>query len=141
MCHHIWEPTVLSRVSCRPFHLNVDRFHQPRLLPGRTSGIRGACRFPVPRGSSSFASYWRFWPRRLDGTAAGRVFSPSSFMRVPPEGRRCLHTRRFGTLAGPLPLVRSMSWGPHLPGHLATFQHCQASVFRWPTFVFLLRCF
>ena len=27
------EPTVLSRVSCRPFHLNIDRFHQPCLLP------------------------------------------------------------------------------------------------------------
>ena len=50
MCHHTREPTVLSRVSCRPFHLNFDRFHQPCLSPGRTSRIGGACRFPVPRG-------------------------------------------------------------------------------------------
>ena len=47
VCHHTREPTVLSRVSCRPFRLNFDRFHQPCLLPGRTSRIGG---FPVPRG-------------------------------------------------------------------------------------------
>ena len=35
--HHTREPTVWSRVSCRPSHLNIDRFHQPCLLPGRTS--------------------------------------------------------------------------------------------------------
>ena len=35
MCHHTQEPTVLSRLSCRPPHLNVDRFHQPCLLPWR----------------------------------------------------------------------------------------------------------
>ena len=40
----------LVQVSCRPSHLNFDRFHQPCLLPGRTSRIGGACRFPVPRG-------------------------------------------------------------------------------------------
>ena len=36
MCHHTREPTVLSRVSCRPSHLNIDRFHQPCLIPWRT---------------------------------------------------------------------------------------------------------
>ena len=30
------EPTVLSRVSCRPFHLKIDRLHKPCLLPWRT---------------------------------------------------------------------------------------------------------
>ena len=35
MCHHTWEPTVLSRVSCRPVSLNLDRFNQPCLLPWR----------------------------------------------------------------------------------------------------------
>ena len=50
MCRHTREPTVLSRVSCRPSHLNFDRFHQPCLLPERTSRIGGDCRFPVPRG-------------------------------------------------------------------------------------------
>ena len=44
VCHHTREPTVLSRVSCRPFHLNVDRFHQPCLLPGRTSRTGEDCR-------------------------------------------------------------------------------------------------
>ena len=78
--HHTREPTVLSRLSCRPFHRNFDRFHQPCLLPGRTSRISEDCR---PRttwrpltlfgqhGSSSFASHWKFLPRRLDGTTAG----------------------------------------------------------------------
>ena len=44
MCRHTRELTVLCRVSCRPFHLNVDRFHQPCLLPGRTSRIGEDCR-------------------------------------------------------------------------------------------------
>ena len=48
MCHHTREPTVLSKVSCRPPHLNFDRFHQPCLLPGPTSRIGEDCRFPVP---------------------------------------------------------------------------------------------
>ena len=37
MRHHTREPTVLSRLSCRPPHLNFDRFHQPCLLPWRVS--------------------------------------------------------------------------------------------------------
>ena len=52
MCHHSWEPTVLSRGS-----LNIDRFHQPCLLPWRTptaavktaavrAGIGGGCHLP-----------------------------------------------------------------------------------------------
>ena len=49
MCHHTREATVLSRVSCRPSHLYVDRFHQSSLLPGRTSRIVRTV-FPVPRG-------------------------------------------------------------------------------------------
>ena len=32
MCHHTREPTVLSRLICRSFHLNVDRFHQAAWL-------------------------------------------------------------------------------------------------------------
>ena len=36
--HHHTQPTVLSRVSCRPLHLYIDRFHQPCLLPGRIPG-------------------------------------------------------------------------------------------------------
>ena len=66
VCHHTREPTVLSRLSCRPPHLNVDRFHQPCLFPGRTSRIGEDCRPRTPwrplslfgqPGSSSFASH------------------------------------------------------------------------------------
>ena len=79
VCHHTREPTVLSTVSCRPFHLNVDRFHQPCLSPWRTSychrNTAGLGRdrrtvVPVPRGghlpffgqpgSPSFATHWRY---------------------------------------------------------------------------------
>ena len=70
MCRHTREPTVLPRVSCRPSHLNIDRFHQLCLLLGRTSRVGEDCR---PRttwrplslleqpGSSYFASHWRFF--------------------------------------------------------------------------------
>ena len=81
VCHHTREPTVLFRVRCRPLHLNIDRFHQHCLLPGRTSRRSEDCHprttwrpltlFGQP-GTSSFASHWRFLPRRLDGTTAGR---------------------------------------------------------------------
>ena len=40
------------------------------------------------------------WPRRLDGTTAGRVYSPFP-LRVPRPWIRCAHTRKFGTLPGP----------------------------------------
>ena len=33
VCRHTREPTVLSRLSCRPPHLNVDRVHRPCLFP------------------------------------------------------------------------------------------------------------
>ena len=89
MCHHTREPAVLSRVSCLPFHLNIDRFHQPCLLPGRTSRIGEDCR---PRttwrpltlcgqpGSPSFASHWRFFAtptRRYHGRTLIRPSSPA----------------------------------------------------------------
>ena len=46
MCHHTREPTVLSRMSYRLLHLNVDRFHRPCLLPGRIPGK------VIPRGTT-----------------------------------------------------------------------------------------
>ena len=33
------------------------------------------------------------------------------------QAKRCLHTRRFGTLTSPPPPVILMPWGPHPPGH------------------------
>ena len=33
VCRHTREPTVLSRLNCRPPHLNFDRFHQPCPFP------------------------------------------------------------------------------------------------------------
>ena len=39
MCHHTWEPTVLSRTSVPPGLLNFNRFHQPCLLPRQHSVI------------------------------------------------------------------------------------------------------
>ena len=129
MCHHTREPTVLSRVSCRPFHLNIDRFHQPCLLPGRTSRIGKDCRsrttwrpltlFLGQPGSSYFASHWRFLPCRLDGTTAGCQFI-LLFCGATLTGL-CLHTRRFGTLASPPPLVTDLLWGPHPLGHPSSF--------------------
>ena len=35
VCRNTRKPTVLSKVNCRPSHLNFDRFHQPCLLPGK----------------------------------------------------------------------------------------------------------
>ena len=60
VCRHTREPTVLSRVSCRPFHLNIDRFHQPCLLPGRTSRMGEDCR---PR--TTWRASYPFWAARF----------------------------------------------------------------------------
>ena len=70
VCRQTREPTVLSRLSCRPPHLNVDRFHQPCLFPyahfwgrwGLSSPYHVAATYPCGQpGSSSFASHWRFF--------------------------------------------------------------------------------
>ena len=72
---------------------NFDRFHQPCLLPGRTSKI-GVDSRPVPRGdnfplrrarSSSLLSQ--------DGTTAGRLFALSTLSsHACRPVTRCLHT-------------------------------------------------
>ena len=48
-------------------------------------------------GSSSFASHWRFLPRRLDGTTAGCQFI-LPLLHVPLRPKGCLHTCRFRPL-------------------------------------------
>ena len=125
MCHHTREPTVLSTVSCRPFQLNFDRFHQTCLLPGRTSRKGGACRFPAPRGGhlplqavglfllcvslEVFATPTRRYHSRM-------LIHPSPRARATRQSG-CLHTRRFGTLESPPPPVDRLPWGPPSPGH------------------------
>ena len=81
MCRHTREPTVLSRLSCRPPHLNVDRFHQPCLLPWRVPLLppihgwlgQGQVRtvVPVPRSDHSpFLGSPVLPPSRLTGSIA-----------------------------------------------------------------------
>ena len=126
MCHHTREPTVLSRVSCRPPHLNVDRFHQPCLLPGRTSRIGEDCRprttwrpltlFEQP-GSSSFASHWRFFAtptRRYHGRMLIHPSHPCVWILL---FQSVIVKFRFGTLTSPPPPVPDLPWGPHPHGH------------------------
>ena len=135
MCHHTREPTVLSRLSCRPLHLNFDRFHQPCRFPWRnpypllppTHGWLGQGQVrtvvPVPRGDHLPLRAARFsllcgslevLPRRLDGTTAGREFILPP-LRVPHMEQRCLHTRKFGTLASPPPPVKDLALGTPSP--------------------------
>ena len=106
MCHHTREPTVLSRVSCRPFHLNFDRFHQPCLLPGRTSRISEDCRpRTMWRPLTLFGAAWLLLlcvslevfatpTRRYHGRM---LIHPSLPACATPEVKGSLHTRRFGT--------------------------------------------
>ena len=121
VCHHTREPTVLSRVSCRSFHLNVDRFHQPCLLFGRTSRNRWGLSSPY-----HVAATYPFWAARLFLLCVslevfatptrryhGRMLIHASRPAcVISNTRGCLHTRRFGTLANPPLPVRGMPWGP-----------------------------
>ena len=54
-------------MSCRPSHLNVDRFHQPCLLPGRTSRISEDCRPRTTWRPLSLAGSPVLPPLRLTG--------------------------------------------------------------------------
>ena len=124
MCHHTREPTVLPRVSCRPLHLNIDRFHQPCLLPWRTSGVGEDC---PPRttwrplalaGNPVFppcATNWRFLSRR---PARQDVNSPFSPLRVPPHGIKVFAHTQVRDPRGPPPPVLDMPW---VPGHPNAF--------------------
>ena len=126
MCHHTREPTVLSRVSCRPFHLNFDRFHKTCLLPWRTSRIGEDCRPRTTWRPLTLAGSPALPPLRLTGgffaTPTGRyhgrmLIHPSPPACGTPQTTKCLHTRRFGTLVSPPPPVSGMPWRPHPPGH------------------------
>ena len=61
------------------------------------------------------ASHWRCLStptRRYHGRTLLRPPSACSTQR-----QKCLHTRKFGTLAGPPPPVWRLPWRPHPPGH------------------------
>ena len=66
VCRHTQEPTVLSRVNCRPSHLNVDHLHQPCLFTQAHFKDRWGPVLPPLRLTGGFL------PRRPDGTTAGR---------------------------------------------------------------------
>ena len=119
MCRHTQEPTVLSRLSCRPPHLNGDRFHQPCLFPqAHFQEVRTVV--PVPRGGHLPLRAARIFllcvslevfatPTRRHH---GRMLIHPSLLRVPHRTKRCLHTRKFGTLASPPPPVSGLPWDP-----------------------------
>ena len=117
VCHHTREPTVLSRVSCRPLHLNFDRFHQPCLLHGAHFQDRWGLSSPY-----HVAATYPYWsnpalpPLRLTGgfchadKTVPRQDVNSSFTYCGATLLdRCLHTRRFVTLASPPPVGDSIS--------------------------------
>ena len=123
MRHHIKGLTVLSRVSCRPFHLNVDRFHQPCLLPGRTSRIGEDCRPRITWRPLTFCGQPGSSSSRLTGSFCHAdwtvprqdVNSPFPPCVCHPGTKGCLHTRRFGILASPPPPVGHLPWGTPYP--------------------------
>ena len=124
VCQHTREPTVLSRVSCRPFHLNIDRLHQPCQLPWRTSRIGGACRFPRTKWRPlTLAGSPALPPSRLPGGIAtptrryhGRMLiHPSLPACATPDHKVFAHTQARDPSSPPPPVVDT-PWGPHLPG-------------------------
>ena len=146
MCHHTREPTVLSRVSCRSFHLNFDRFHQPCLLPGRTSRIGEDCRprttwrpltlFGQP-GSSSFAAHWRYCHADL---TVPRQDVNSSFPNACATSHQgvCTHAgsgpsrvrrRLFGTCLGDPVFLRGFPMRPSFPAPQCLQPLCHRSKF------------
>ena len=140
MCRHILEPTVLSRVSCRPCPLNVDSFHHPCLLPWRIpllppitagcwAGTGEDCRplyhvattypFNGQPGLPSFSCVSLEVLSHADWKVPRQdVNSPIHPCVCHPEAKECSNTRRFGTLLGPPPPVQDLPWVSHPPGHL-----------------------
>ena len=148
MCRHTREPTVLSRLSCRPSHLNFDRFHQPCLLPGRApcchrntadcwAGIGEDCRPRTTWQPLTIAGSTVFPPVRLTGGfchadwTVPRQEVNSSPSSVPPRDKRVLaHTQvrdphesatacSAHALGTPSPWPRSF-----IPGFLTTAELC-----------------
>ena len=136
MGRHTREPTVLSRLSCRPPHLNFDRFHQPCLLPGRTSRIGEDCRPLTTWRPLTLTGSPALPPLRLTG-----VFLPRPTGRY--HGRMLIHpsppacatpaAKVVCTHAGSGPsrvrrrLFLACLGGPHSPDHQKSFRASPAS--------------
>ena len=91
MCHHTQEPTVLSRVSCRPFHLNAltviwaHSKNSEDCHPRTTTSLAGKQVFPL----CALEVLRRY--QRLD---------VDSFLPYRGHPRpKCGHTNKFGTRA------------------------------------------
>ena len=102
MCHHTWEPTVLSRVSCRPSHMNFDRFHQPCLFTWAHSRVGEDChprttwRPLTLRAARLFllASHWKIFATptgRYHGRVVTSPFTPAN--ATPKKKRVFAHTQ------------------------------------------------
>ena len=138
MCHHTREPTVLSRLSCRPPHLNFDRFHQPCLLPWRVpflppihGWLLGRDRWglsvsPVPRGDHlPFLGSPVLPPLRLTGGIATPTRRYHGRMLIHPSPPCMCHPCSTGDNthagSGPSRVRRRLLWtclgDPHPPGH------------------------
>ena len=131
MSRHIQKPTVLSRgwapLPCRYFFTvftSLVCYPGPLLTAGDNGWLLGRTRWglwvhrttwwplTLLTGSPALppcATHWRYLPRLLDGTTAGRYFA-IPLLRVPPLVQGCSDTRRLGTLASPPPPVTSMPW-------------------------------
>ena len=95
MCRHTRKPTVLSRVSCRPSHLNFDRFHQPCLFSsahsrgrcGLSSPVHVAATYPCGQPCVSLEVF-----ATPTGRYHGRTSIRPSLLHVPPSRKGvCTH--------------------------------------------------
>ena len=111
--HSLRPSTVLSRVSCRPFKLNIDRCYTTLPVPlarlllglkateqGKVAAVARQLRSPSLRPTGSF-----YHADKTDGTTAGRLFALLPPAKPPCGEKRESTQRRFGTLAGPPPPV------------------------------------
>ena len=136
MCHHTLEPTVLSRVSCRPCHLNFDRFYQPCLLPWRNPlmppkhdwllgrEIGEDCRPRTTWRPLTLAGSPVLPPLRLTGGSAtptgryhGRTLIHPSPLRVPPNRTQVFAHTQVRDPRESAAACCEHAWGPHPPGH------------------------
>ena len=116
MCHSTQEPTVLSRMSCRPISWILTLFTSLACYTGAFRdrlGLSSPYHVATLEGSPVFLPCVSlevlFTPTRRYHC---RTFiRPSSPCVCHSVWKSCLHTRRFGTLAGPPPPVSRLALG------------------------------